>query len=124
MAQGSRSQIDIVRAARDNDAFRRVVLTGEYEQVVVMTIPPGGEIGEEVHDDTDQDGEEQQHDHDAGKSLAAPSVTGQLPQAPRWPAHTCAAERGRACQAPLRGNPGVAPGRATGCRRSRPRGCS
>jgi mannose-6-phosphate isomerase-like protein (cupin superfamily) len=54
MAQGSRSQVDIVRAARENDAFRRVLLTGEHEQVVVMTIPPGGEIGEEVHDDTDQ----------------------------------------------------------------------
>lgn len=54
MAQGSKSQVDIVRAARENDAFRRVVLTGEYEQVVVMTIPPGGAIGEEVHQDTDQ----------------------------------------------------------------------
>ena len=54
MTQETKSQVDIVRAARDNDAFRRVVLTGEYEQVVVMTIPPGGEIGEEVHGDTDQ----------------------------------------------------------------------
>ncbi len=54
MAQGSRSQVDFVRAARENDAFRRVLLTGEHEQVVVMTIPPGGDIGEEVHDDTDQ----------------------------------------------------------------------
>jgi mannose-6-phosphate isomerase-like protein (cupin superfamily) len=46
--------IDIVAAARSNDAFRRVVATGEHEQVVVMTISPGGEIGEEVHQDTDQ----------------------------------------------------------------------
>ena len=46
--------VDIVAAARSNDAFRRVVLTGEHEQVVVMSIPPGGEIGEEVHNDTDQ----------------------------------------------------------------------
>jgi mannose-6-phosphate isomerase-like protein (cupin superfamily) len=30
------------------------VVTGDHEQVVVMTIPPGGEIGEEVHDSTDQ----------------------------------------------------------------------
>lgn len=51
-SQGSR--VDIVAAARSNDAFRREVLTGEHEQVVVMTIPPGGEIGEEVHPDTDQ----------------------------------------------------------------------
>lgn len=50
----SRSRIDIVAAARSNDAFRREVLTGEHEQVVVMTIPPGGEIGDEVHPDTDQ----------------------------------------------------------------------
>lgn len=48
------TRVDIVRAARDNDAFRREVVTGTYEQVVVMTIPPGGEIGDEVHKDTDQ----------------------------------------------------------------------
>ena len=29
-------------------------LTGSHQQVVLMTIPPGGEIGEEVHPDTDQ----------------------------------------------------------------------
>jgi mannose-6-phosphate isomerase-like protein (cupin superfamily) len=46
--------IDIVAAARSNTAFRRVVRTGEHEQVVVMAIPPGGEIGDEVHPDTDQ----------------------------------------------------------------------
>jgi mannose-6-phosphate isomerase-like protein (cupin superfamily) len=46
--------VDIVAAARSNDAFRREVLTGDHEQVVVMTIPPGGEIGDEVHPDTDQ----------------------------------------------------------------------
>jgi mannose-6-phosphate isomerase-like protein (cupin superfamily) len=50
--QGSR--VDIMAAARMNDAFRREVITGEREQVVVMTIPPGGEIGEEVHPYTDQ----------------------------------------------------------------------
>lgn len=47
-------RVDIVRAAWSNEAFRREVLTGDHEQVVVMTIPPGGEIGEEVHPDTDQ----------------------------------------------------------------------
>lgn len=51
---GRRSSVDIVAAARSNEAFRREVLTGDHEQVVVMTIPPGGEIGEEVHPDTDQ----------------------------------------------------------------------
>src|SRR5262245_9755591 len=50
----SRASIDIIEAARGNDAFRREVMTGDHEQVVVMTIPAGGEIGEEVHHDTDQ----------------------------------------------------------------------
>ncbi len=53
MADGT-DRIDILGAAWSNDAFRRVVLTGEHEQVVVMTIPPGEEIGEEVHPNTDQ----------------------------------------------------------------------
>jgi mannose-6-phosphate isomerase-like protein (cupin superfamily) len=48
------SQVDFVSAARSNEAFRREVMTGDHSQVVVMTIPPGGEIGEEVHDGTDQ----------------------------------------------------------------------
>ena len=47
-------RVDILQAAWKNDAFRREVITGTYEQVVVMTIPPGGEIGDEVHPATDQ----------------------------------------------------------------------
>lgn len=47
-------RIDIIDAARDNAAFRRVVDTGEHEQVVVMTIPVSGDVGEEVHPETDQ----------------------------------------------------------------------
>lgn len=54
MTQLEQSQVDILEAASKNEAFRREVLTGSHEQVVVMTIPPGGEIGEEVHPDTDQ----------------------------------------------------------------------
>ena len=46
--------MDILHAAWTNTAFRREVMTGTHAQVVVMTIPPGGEIGEEVHPDTDQ----------------------------------------------------------------------
>ena len=46
--------IDLMAAARSNDAFRRVIETGEHEQVVVMTIPEGADIGSEVHADTDQ----------------------------------------------------------------------
>jgi mannose-6-phosphate isomerase-like protein (cupin superfamily) len=55
VAMGSSTEsVDILAAARSNDAYRREVQTGEHEQVVVMTIPRGGEIGEEVHPDTDQ----------------------------------------------------------------------
>ena len=45
---------DIVALAKRNTFFREVVSTGPHAQVVVMSIPPGGEIGEEVHDDVDQ----------------------------------------------------------------------
>jgi mannose-6-phosphate isomerase-like protein (cupin superfamily) len=54
MTEQQTSSVDIARAAWTSDSFRRVVLTGTYEQVVVMTIPVGGEIGDEVHPDTDQ----------------------------------------------------------------------
>ena len=46
--------IDIVQLARSNDAFRREIATGEHSQIVTMTIPAGGEIGEEVHEENDQ----------------------------------------------------------------------
>ena len=46
--------VDIIAMARENEHFRREVMTGPNMQVVVMTIPPGGEIGDEVHPDTDQ----------------------------------------------------------------------
>ena len=54
MAKAAPTTYDIVAEARKNDAFRREVITGEHTQVVLMTIPPGGEIGDEVHEDIDQ----------------------------------------------------------------------
>lgn len=45
---------DIVSLTKRNHWFRVVVATGPHAQVVVMSIPPGGEIGEEVHDGVDQ----------------------------------------------------------------------
>ena len=45
---------DITARARANTHFREVLSTGPHCQVVVMSIPPGGEIGEEVHDTIDQ----------------------------------------------------------------------
>lgn len=44
----------IATVAEQSDDFRRVLWTGKYSQVVIMTIPADGEIGEEVHEDTDQ----------------------------------------------------------------------
>jgi mannose-6-phosphate isomerase-like protein (cupin superfamily) len=46
--------VDIVAAAKANELFRRVLSTGPHAQVVVMSIPPGGEIGGEVHATLDQ----------------------------------------------------------------------
>jgi mannose-6-phosphate isomerase-like protein (cupin superfamily) len=45
---------DIVARAIANPYFREVVSTGPHCQVVVMSIPAGGEIGEEVHEKVDQ----------------------------------------------------------------------
>ena len=44
----------IATEAEKSSDFRRVLWTGKFTQLVIMTIPPGGEIGEEVHEDTDQ----------------------------------------------------------------------
>jgi mannose-6-phosphate isomerase-like protein (cupin superfamily) len=44
----------IATVAEQSADFRRVLWTGKHTQLVIMTIPPGGEIGEEVHPDTDQ----------------------------------------------------------------------
>ncbi|UYH53747.1 cupin domain-containing protein [Qipengyuania sp. SS22] len=38
----------------ENDNFRQVLYTGKHLQLVVMTLPPGCDIGEEVHEDRDQ----------------------------------------------------------------------
>ena len=45
---------DIEAATEENTDFRRVLSTGHNVQLVLMSIPPGGEIGAEVHDDRDQ----------------------------------------------------------------------
>ena len=36
--------------ARQNEYFRQTIVTGEHAQVVVMTIQPGEDIGEEMHE--------------------------------------------------------------------------
>ncbi len=45
---------DIKKLAKENTNFRKVVYTGQNSQLVLMSIPVGGDIGEETHHDTDQ----------------------------------------------------------------------
>jgi mannose-6-phosphate isomerase-like protein (cupin superfamily) len=48
------TNLDIVGLTEANASFRREIVTGEHGQVVLMSVPPGGEIGEEVHPNIDQ----------------------------------------------------------------------
>ena len=50
--KGYRDNIEELTLA--NTDFRRVLYTGEHLQLVLMTLKPGEEIGEEVHGDKDQ----------------------------------------------------------------------
>ena len=45
---------DIEDLTESNTDFRRVLYTGKHLQLVLMTLQPGEEIGEEVHDTHDQ----------------------------------------------------------------------
>lgn len=45
---------NIERLTVENEDFRRVLYTGGHLQLVLMTLQPGEEIGEEVHPDRDQ----------------------------------------------------------------------
>lgn len=45
---------DITVKAKENTFFRQVLETGGHTQVVIMSIPSGGEIGMETHQDNDQ----------------------------------------------------------------------
>jgi len=42
------------RETEKNPDFRRVLYTGKHSQLVLMSIKPGEEIGEETHEDVDQ----------------------------------------------------------------------
>lgn len=44
----------IATEAEKSADYRRVLWTGAHTQLVIMTIPAGGEIGAETHPDTDQ----------------------------------------------------------------------
>lgn len=45
---------NIEKATLENNYFRKVIYTAEHSQFVLMSLKPGEEIGEEVHDTLDQ----------------------------------------------------------------------
>jgi len=72
--------------AKANPNFRQVLWTGKHSQLVAMTVPVGGEIGDEVHETTDQlltfvsgsgeaDLDGHTHAVDAGDLCAVPAGT-------------------------------------------------
>lgn len=45
---------NIEKLTEENTAFRKVVHTGPFSQLVLMTLKPGEDIGREVHEGHDQ----------------------------------------------------------------------
>lgn len=45
---------NVARMSVQNPNFRTALWTGTYLQMTLMSIPPRGEIGLEIHEDTDQ----------------------------------------------------------------------
>jgi len=52
MKKGFYTQIE--NETLKNDNFRKVLYTGKYSQLVLMSLAPGEEIGMEVHEENDQ----------------------------------------------------------------------
>jgi mannose-6-phosphate isomerase-like protein (cupin superfamily) len=44
----------VEKETKKNTDFRRVLYTGKHSQLVLMSLKPGEEIGEEIHQDVDQ----------------------------------------------------------------------
>lgn len=83
---GNVEHFTIADIATENPDFRKVIWTGQHSQIVIMTIPAGGEIGDEVHPNTDQiltflsgsgeaDLNGETHRIDAGDLCAVPAGT-------------------------------------------------
>jgi mannose-6-phosphate isomerase-like protein (cupin superfamily) len=45
---------DIEEETKKNNNFRKVLYTGKYQQLVAMSLKPGEDIGEEIHETVDQ----------------------------------------------------------------------
>lgn len=46
--------VNIENITKSNNAFRSTLWTGEHMQLTLMSIPPGGDIGLEMHENVDQ----------------------------------------------------------------------
>lgn len=46
--------VNIEKATKENDSFRKVLYTAKHSQLVVMSLGPKEEIGEETHHELDQ----------------------------------------------------------------------
>ena len=46
--------LNLKKLARENENFRKVLLTGKQSQIVAMHLAPGEEIGDETHPTIDQ----------------------------------------------------------------------
>jgi len=78
---------NIEKLTEKNENFRKVLFTGKYTQLVVMSLKPGEEIGNEVHNTVDQffrieEGqakfifhETEEHLVDAGSAVVVPAGT-------------------------------------------------
>lgn len=44
-----RTRIDLKKAVKENELYRKVLFTGKNSQLVVMALAPGEEIGSEIH---------------------------------------------------------------------------
>jgi mannose-6-phosphate isomerase-like protein (cupin superfamily) len=54
MEEAKGYSIDIEKATIENKDFRKVLYTSKHMQLVLMTLKPNEEIGEEVHEENDQ----------------------------------------------------------------------
>ena len=81
---GNVEHFTIADVAKDSPDFRRTLWTGKHSQIVIMTVPVGGEIGDEVHETTDQiltfisgngeaDLNDETHPIEAGDQCAVPA---------------------------------------------------
>lgn len=46
--------VNIEQSSLENEFFRKVLYTGKHAQLVLMSLKPGEDIGQEVHDHVDQ----------------------------------------------------------------------